>query len=203
MRRIFGAKKIRIGISDDNRELVNLLNEYISAQDDMEVIGTAYNGQECLTMVENKEPDVLILDIIMPHLDGLAVLERLNQMNLVKRPNIIMLTAFGQEEVTKKAVGLGAPIMSLNHLIWKYSFQIFVKLVGKLPPHLCKSLPLLGLLRRAQPQKASGIWMQTLRASFMKSAFPHILKAICIYEKRLRWFITISNCSARLRRYST
>ncbi|WP_096201186.1 sporulation transcription factor Spo0A [Bacillus sp. FJAT-45350] len=101
-------QKVRVCIADDNRELVNLLNEYISAQEDMEVVGLAYNGQECLNIVEENEPDVLILDIIMPHLDGLAVLEKLHQTGLKKNTNIIMLTAFGQEDVTKKAVDLGA-----------------------------------------------------------------------------------------------
>lgn len=100
--------KIRVCIADDNRELVNLLNEYIKDQDDMEVVGNAYNGQECLNIVEEKKPDVLILDIIMPHLDGLAVLEKLNETGLKGNTNIIMLTAFGQEDVTKKAVELGA-----------------------------------------------------------------------------------------------
>ncbi|RXI99526.1 sporulation transcription factor Spo0A [Anaerobacillus alkaliphilus] len=101
-------QKIKVCIADDNRELVSLLEEYISSQNDMEVAGVAYNGQECLSLVQEEQPDVLILDIIMPHLDGLAVLERLNQQGLGKRPNIIMLTAFGQEDVTKKAVELGA-----------------------------------------------------------------------------------------------
>jgi two-component system response regulator (stage 0 sporulation protein A) len=104
----FIVQKVKVCIADDNRELVNLLNEYISAQNDLEVVGTAYNGQECLSLIEEQEPDVLILDIIMPHLDGLAVLERINKLNLKKKPNIIMLTAFGQEDVTKKAVDLGA-----------------------------------------------------------------------------------------------
>ncbi|OIJ16887.1 sporulation transcription factor Spo0A [Anaerobacillus alkalilacustris] len=99
---------IKVCIADDNRELVGLLEEYISSQSDMEVAGVAYNGQECLTLVQQEQPDVLILDIIMPHLDGLAVLERLSQQGLAKKPNIIMLTAFGQEDVTKKAVELGA-----------------------------------------------------------------------------------------------
>lgn len=99
---------IKVCIADDNRELVNLLEEYISSQNEMEVVGVAYNGQECLTLIADQEPDVLILDIIMPHLDGLAVLERINQIGLSKKPNIIMLTAFGQEDVTKKAVDLGA-----------------------------------------------------------------------------------------------
>jgi two-component system, response regulator, stage 0 sporulation protein A len=100
--------KIKVCIADDNRELVSLLEEYISSHNEMEVVGVAYNGQECLSLVQEQQPDVLILDIIMPHLDGLAVLERLNQQGLAKRPNIIMLTAFGQEDVTKKAVDLGA-----------------------------------------------------------------------------------------------
>ncbi|WP_368503864.1 sporulation transcription factor Spo0A [Alkalihalophilus sp. As8PL] len=101
-------QKIKVCIADDNRELVHLLNEYISSQEDMEVAGVAFNGQECLSLVEEEQPDVLVLDIIMPHLDGLAVLERMQQAGLRKKPNIIMLTAFGQEDVTKKAVDLGA-----------------------------------------------------------------------------------------------
>lgn len=99
---------------DDNRELVALLEEYISSQDDMEVVGVAHNGQECLQVVEETNPDVLILDIIMPHLDGLAVLERLRDWNKGKLPNVIMLTAFGQEDVTKKAVELGASYFILK-----------------------------------------------------------------------------------------
>ncbi|WP_100398406.1 sporulation transcription factor Spo0A [Bacillus sp. FJAT-44742] len=101
-------ENIKVCVADDNRELVNLLNEYISSQEDMEVTGYAFNGQECLSVVEEKEPDVLVLDIIMPHLDGLAVLEKINNGAVTKRPKIIMLTAFGQEDVTKKAVNLGA-----------------------------------------------------------------------------------------------
>ncbi len=105
--------KIKVCIADDNRELVNLLEEYISHQNDMEVIGVAYNGQDCLYMLEEKHPDILLLDIIMPHLDGLAVLEKM-RMKKEKQPNVIMLTAFGQEDVTKKAVDLGAAYFILK-----------------------------------------------------------------------------------------
>lgn len=107
-------KKIKICVVDDNRELVALLEEYISAQEDMEVIAVAHNGQECLNMLENVNPDILILDIIMPHLDGLGVLEKLREMNRETMPNVIMLTAFGQEDVTKKAVDLGASYFILK-----------------------------------------------------------------------------------------
>ncbi|MGN1399960.1 MAG: sporulation transcription factor Spo0A [Bacillus sp. (in: firmicutes)] len=104
--------KVKVCIVDDNRELVRLLDDYISSQEDMEVLGVTYNGQECLKMLETAEPDVLLLDIIMPHLDGLAVLEKIRE--LPKQPNVIMLTAFGQEDVTKKAVELGASYFILK-----------------------------------------------------------------------------------------
>lgn len=108
-------KKIKVCIVDDNRELVALLEEYISEQPDMDVIGVAHNGQDCLSMLEQVSPDVLVLDIIMPHLDGLAVLERIKEFQKgTSIPNVIMLTAFGQEDVTKKAVELGASYFILK-----------------------------------------------------------------------------------------
>ncbi len=103
-------QRIEVLLADDNREFTNLLSEYISEQSDMSVTGVAYNGEEVLRLLEEsrKAPDILILDIIMPHLDGLGVLERLRDMNLNPMPKIIMLTAFGQENITQKAVQLGA-----------------------------------------------------------------------------------------------
>jgi two-component system response regulator (stage 0 sporulation protein A) len=108
------VKKIKVCVVDDNRELVGLLEEYISSQEDMDVAGVAHNGQECLEVLEQTQPDVLVLDIIMPHLDGLAVLEKMRNLNLNTLPNVIMLTAFGQEDVTKKAVDLGASYFILK-----------------------------------------------------------------------------------------
>nr|WP_211171088.1 sporulation transcription factor Spo0A [Bacillus sp. DNRA2] len=114
MRRKQLVKKIKVCVVDDNRELVGLLEEYISSQEDMEVVGVAHNGQECLEILADTTPDVLVLDIIMPHLDGLAVLEKLRESNRSSFPNVIMLTAFGQEDVTKKAVELGASYFILK-----------------------------------------------------------------------------------------
>jgi two-component system response regulator (stage 0 sporulation protein A) len=102
--------RIEVFLADDNREFTNLLSEYIQEQDDMTVIGVAYNGEEVIRQLEEtrRVPDVMILDIIMPHLDGLGVLEKLRDLNLSPMPKIIMLTAFGQENITQRAVQLGA-----------------------------------------------------------------------------------------------
>ena len=123
--------KIKVAIVDDNRDLVNMLEEYISSQEDMEVTGRASNGQDCLDMLPDAKPDVLILDIIMPHVDGLAVLERMRELDLETVPNVIMLTAFGQEDVTKKAVELGASYFMLKPFDIESLFNHIRQVSGK------------------------------------------------------------------------
>lgn len=98
----------RILVADDNREFSDLLAQYIQSQTDFKLVGTAQNGRQVLEMVQSENPDVVVLDIIMPHLDGIGVLEQLNALGLARRPKIIMLTAFGQESIAQRVVALGA-----------------------------------------------------------------------------------------------
>jgi two-component system, response regulator, stage 0 sporulation protein A len=99
---------LKVLVADDNREFSELLTDYLSQQPGIEIIGNAFNGKEALALVKETKPDVLLLDIIMPHLDGLGVLEQLSAMKQNDMPKVIMLTAFGQEAITQKAVELGA-----------------------------------------------------------------------------------------------
>lgn len=99
-------RPIRVLLADDNREFVEIVKEFIERQEDMSLVGVAYNGNDALDLIFREEPHVVLLDIIMPHLDGLGVLEKLQSTAL--RPKIIVLTAFGQESMTQRAVSLGA-----------------------------------------------------------------------------------------------
>lgn len=99
---------IRVLIADDNEDFCSMLNDYFSEQEDLEVVGIANNGMEAVEQIVQIQPDVIILDIIMPHLDGLGVLEKIKGMSLTPDPKVIILTAFGQERVTKEALELGA-----------------------------------------------------------------------------------------------
>jgi len=100
--------KINILIADDNKEFCEILQEYISSQEDFNLLGVAYNGVETLKMIQELNPDVVVLDIIMPHLDGIGVLEKLCSMTLTNRPKVIILTTLGQEFMTQRSVELGA-----------------------------------------------------------------------------------------------
>jgi two-component system response regulator (stage 0 sporulation protein A) len=96
-------------LADDNKEFVELLKDFVDSQEDMEVISVAYNGEEVLEQFNKGiQADVMILDIIMPHLDGLGVLEQMKEIEMAVVPKVIMLTAFGQENITQRAVQLGA-----------------------------------------------------------------------------------------------
>ncbi len=101
-------KVTKLVIADDNRELCDLLQEFINHQEDFELSGIAHNGNQALKLIEEESPDIVVLDIIMPHLDGIGVLEKLSSGAITPRPKVIMLTAFGQESVTQRAVELGA-----------------------------------------------------------------------------------------------
>jgi two-component system response regulator (stage 0 sporulation protein A) len=99
-------KKIRIVIADDNADISNLLREYLGSDTDLDIVGVAKNGVETLERVETEKPDVLLLDIIMPELDGLGVLESLK--SIPEKPIIIVYSAISHDKVTNTAITLGA-----------------------------------------------------------------------------------------------
>ena len=106
--------KIKLAIADDNKELVKTMAIYFEKHPEIDIIWTAHNGEVCLTMLEEQAPDILLLDIIMPHLDGIAVLETIGQSSKFPDLHIIMLTAFGQEDVMTQAANLGASYFMLK-----------------------------------------------------------------------------------------
>jgi len=100
--------QIKVLVADDNREFCEILREYFNNEDDFELVDVCSNGMEVLNVLERQETEVLILDLIMPYMDGIGVLEKINELKMEPRPKIIILTAFGQENITQKAVQLGA-----------------------------------------------------------------------------------------------
>ena len=93
--------KITILLADDNAEFTSTLTGCLEKQEDMEVIGIARDGRQAYDMIKNTNPDVVLLDVIMPHLDGLGVLEKLANVKLEKEPIFIMLSAVGQDKITQ------------------------------------------------------------------------------------------------------
>ncbi len=115
-----GKKKVLI--ADDNKDFRDILVEVLSTCDDLEVVGLAKDGVEALELMEREQPDLILLDIIMPHLDGLEVLERMNDMS-GNLPKVIILSAVGQDKITQKALKLGAEY----YVVKPFDFDVFIK----------------------------------------------------------------------------
>lgn len=121
-------EKVRVVLVDDNKDFCNIISEYLSKQDDIEVVGIANDGNEALELIAKKLPDLIVLDIIMPHLDGLGVLEEINKMELESFPKIIILSAVGQDRITQRAINLGADY----YIVKPFDFEILAERIKQM-----------------------------------------------------------------------
>ena len=121
-------KKIKILIADDNNEFAHTVSNYLKSQEDMEVVGVVNDGQEAYDMILNKEPDIAILDVIMPHVDGLGVLEKVSSSTMENKPICIMLSAVGQDKITQKSIALGAQY----YIVKPFEIELLTKRIREL-----------------------------------------------------------------------
>lgn len=102
-------EKLNVAIADDNERMIQLLDNLVGSDEELQVVGKASDGEQIYEIIKEKEPDVVLLDIIMPKVDGLTVMDRVNRdPSLKKRPAFIVITAVGQEKITEDAFALGA-----------------------------------------------------------------------------------------------
>jgi two-component system response regulator (stage 0 sporulation protein A) len=125
-----GKEKIKIIIADDNREFSSILSEYLESQSDFQVVGVAKDGLEAVKHISTNESDVLILDIIMPKLDGIGVLEEVNNMTDRAIPKTIVLSAVGQDKITQRAIDLGAEY----YVVKPFDFDVLGSRIRQLFP---------------------------------------------------------------------
>ena len=121
-------EKITVLIADDNIEFATTLKKYFDSKDNMEVIAVAKDGEEAFEKIVECQPDVALLDVIMPHLDGIGVLEKLNSTNLEKYPFCVMISAVGQDKITKQAINLGAQY----YVVKPFDIEVLIKRIKEL-----------------------------------------------------------------------
>jgi two-component system, response regulator, stage 0 sporulation protein A len=119
---------ISVLIADDNIEFGNILREYLDNCGGLIVKGIARDGLETIGMLKEHTPDVVILDLIMPNLDGIGVLERVRSLQLKIKPIIIVLSAVGQDGFIQKAVQLGAEY----YMVKPFDAEMLVKRINQL-----------------------------------------------------------------------
>ncbi|MFD7074878.1 response regulator [Nocardioides sp. NPDC057577] len=98
--------KIKVGIVDDDPLVRSALGLMLGGQADIEVVGEATDGQEALALVRTSAPDVVLMDIRMPRINGLEATRRV--LTEAKSPRVIVLTTFGADEYVVDALAAGA-----------------------------------------------------------------------------------------------
>lgn len=150
-------EKIKIVLADDNKDFCQVLKEYLSDEDDIEILGIAKDGIEALDLVKRTQPDLLVLDVIMPHLDGLGVIEKLNAMDIPKMPKIIVLSAVGQDKITQSAINLGADY----YIVKPFDFVIFINRIRELVSNKTAHI---------EPKSRVNTDIQMTRSDFVKNS---------------------------------
>ena len=142
---------VRVVVADDNLQLRDMVTEYLQEQSGIEVVGAAANGVEALQLVQEREPDVLICDMIMPQMDGYAVLERLQAMKLAKQPGVIALTALGRDDFISRAINLGVNY----YMVKPFDFMMLAQRVYEAAGESLKA-EAMGARMLGETQKAGG-----------------------------------------------
>ena len=124
-------KKISVGVADDNRDYCDLISDYFSGNKEIEISFVANDGIKTIDSIKKYNPEVLILDMVMPRLDGVGVLEEMNSIEMDSYPKIIVLSAVGQEAFTKKAISLGADYYLVKPLDMKLLEKRIRQVSGK------------------------------------------------------------------------
>ncbi len=135
---------IKIVLVDDNQHFTTVLENFLREKDDVEVAGVAADGWAGLELIERYQPDVVLLDMIMPRLDGLGVLDRIQELSV--RPKVIMLTAYLNESMIQRAIMKGA----MDYLIKPFELEGIYERIKDVhcmyPSMVMESGPIMGNL---------------------------------------------------------
>ena len=106
--------KLSVAIAEDDKEMMQYIDEGLG-KDGFQIIGKVTDGKTLCQMVKEQHPDVVVLDLILPRMDGLSVLGELNKdPDIVEYPDVIMISSVGDSRITERAFQMGASYYMLK-----------------------------------------------------------------------------------------
>ena len=100
-------KKVRVLVVDDNRRIVNLLKNALEKEEEVEVVGTASDGEEALHILDSNPVDFIISDLMMPVMDGVELSRRVKDTFAISHIPFLMLTAKTSQEARLESYRMG------------------------------------------------------------------------------------------------
>ena len=101
--------QLNVAIADDNEQILEILSDLVKSDSELKLVGQANNGEDMYQIITSQQPDVVLLDLVMPKMDGFRVMDAVaKNTELKKYPEFIIITAIGQEKITEEAFRKGA-----------------------------------------------------------------------------------------------
>lgn len=123
-------EQVKLMIVEDNADLRRMLGDYFDLHEDVTVVGTASNGVDALKQIDEINPDVMLLDMIMPQMDGFELLTRLRQKKPADRPEVIALTALCRDDFISRTIELGVRYYMVKPFDFELLHQRVVETAG-------------------------------------------------------------------------
>ena len=106
--------KLSVAIAEDDKEMMQYIDEGLG-KEGFQVVGKVTDGKALCQMIKDRHPDIVVLDLLLPHMDGLSVLRELNRESNIKiRPDIVMISSVGDSRITDHAFQMGASYYMLK-----------------------------------------------------------------------------------------
>lgn len=171
--------KVRLILADDNNSLRQQLAEYFSMREEFEVVGLAADGVEAFELLKSANADAMLLDVIMPRMDGFAVLQKWNELK--DRPNtqIILLTALGRDDFIARAMELGGAYYIVKPFDMEASAQRILD--------ICKKQAAQPQVRHEAPPSANSVSSEEQLANlFLSIGIPAHIKGYGYLREAVR-----------------
>ena len=99
--------EMKIAIAEDNRQALDMLGNILESDKEIQVVGKAENGTDAYNMIVKTKPDIVFLDVVMPGMDGISVMERIKtNQDCSADTSFVMITAASSENLTADAFRL-------------------------------------------------------------------------------------------------
>lgn len=123
--------KIKVLFADDNRKLCEQIQTFYAGDEQIDLCAVTYNGEQALEKILELKPDFVVLDLVMPRIDGVGVLEALEEQQLSEPPKAIVMSGLEQNELVREAMDLGAKAFMMKPIDFNVLTNRIVALSGK------------------------------------------------------------------------